>query len=114
MRIRINSAIIGVCLCLAGGIFADGKITRISAATSMLELTIRTTVGKAYQLQCCSDLSANEWINLGTSFVASADETIRQVDAGASFCYFRVIAVQSDETLEIPPPPPPPPPPPSE
>lgn len=103
-----------MCLFIAGGVFSDGKIKSVTRVSEMLELAIRTTAGNEYQLQCCADLAEQKWVNLGTSFVASADETVRQVDAGATFCYFRVIAVQSDETLEIPPPPPPPPPPPSE
>ena len=88
---------------------ADGKINNINVIADRVELTVNTTLGEIYQVQCSYDLASGKWTDIGASFLAEAEATIRTFTEGAPCCYFRVVKV-SDSSIEPPPPPFPPPP----
>jgi hypothetical protein len=93
---------------------ADGKINNFNISGSTVELTIQTTPGEYYQVQCCFDLVDGEWIDLGDLFLAEASSTNLAYAVTAPSCYYRAIEKESPPDPEtIPPPPPPPPPPPN-
>ncbi|MCF7817130.1 MAG: hypothetical protein K9M54_04545 [Kiritimatiellales bacterium] len=106
------SAALALCLIGAGEAVASGKITKVDPQAGSIELTIQTTPGDSYQMQCRPSLVSGDWVDLETVFVANASSTIKTVDASASKCYFRVVKIMEQPIGPGGDPPPPPPPPP--
>lgn len=113
MKIHTLGTVLALCLMGSIEVFASGKITNVNPSAGQIELTIETTPGDSYQMQCRPSLASGDWIDLA-SFVAEGSATIKTVDGSAANCYFRVVKVAEQPIIPggdpFPPPPPPPPP----
>ncbi|VGO16073.1 hypothetical protein PDESU_04663 [Pontiella desulfatans] len=92
-----------------------GRISQVRLVDGKIELTVETTPGGRYQLQCRDCLCSGAWSNEGPEFVAVAGAEVRTVAIVAASCNFRVVKVGQSSSEELPsgpggsPPPPPPP-----
>lgn len=93
---------------------ASEKIIRVRLNGEGLALTVETSVGESYQLQCRTSLVSGEWVDLGADFLAVSTNTVRTVTASETHCFLRVVEAPGNLPNDEPPLPPPPPPPPPE
>jgi hypothetical protein len=110
MRIRVFFMAVAACLLWSRPVGADGRITTIKVVDGKVDLTIATTIGEYYQVQCSTNLAEAGWVDAGEKFVAEINLTQRLLDAEASSCLFRVVVLEDPINPDSPPPPPPPPP----
>lgn len=109
---HIAHKVLAVVLLLSVQTFASGEISGIRYADGHAMLTIVTTAGERYLVQCSTDLTSGEWTTV-REFIATADSTVQSIPSLAPSCYFRVVKQETgDIPLPSPTPPPPPPPPP--
>lgn len=94
-------------------VWASVQISQVRMLeTAHAELTIATTPGDHYRLQCSSNLAEEGWINYGESFEATDLTTVQIVDVAAACGFFRVVRTpQSIPSITAGPPGPPPAPP---
>jgi hypothetical protein len=79
-------------------------------STAHAELTILTTPGDRYVLQCNTNLAEEEWVDYGEIFEATDSSTVKTVDIAASCCFFRVVQASAESIPSVsggPPGPPP-------
>jgi hypothetical protein len=111
----VYSKVISVCFLLVINVMASGRIRHIQVVDGGLELTVETTAAEQYQVQCCTNLVAGSWIDIGPGFMAASTNTVRKMDAEASSCWYRVVIEETagveeptdpDSPPDLPPPPP--------
>lgn len=73
---------------------ASGEIIDFSVQSERLELTFATTSGMLYQLQCCTNLAENAWLDLGEKVAAVAKSTVLSSAVSGASCYYRVIETE--------------------
>lgn len=102
------------CLLMSSQAITPGRIDKINATATGVELTIETTAGDSYQVQCRTSLTSGEWVDQGLPFVADSSTSVWSVATTESNCFMRVVATNQYLTYisdpGAPPPPPPPPP----
>jgi hypothetical protein len=77
-------------------VWASVEISQMRmVATAHAELTISTTPGDRYVLQCNTNLAEEEWVDYGEIFEATDSSTVKTVDIAASSCFFRVVQASS-------------------
>ncbi|WP_372847068.1 hypothetical protein [Pontiella sp.] len=91
---HVGTAVVLVALFVSVQSMGSGKISKIRASASGVELTVDTVPGLSYQLQCREHLLEGDWADEGAAFAAIVPQTVYAVETAADQCNFRVVKVE--------------------
>jgi len=111
MHLRWGSVALAISSLWAHFAGAEGRIEAIQVRAGEVELSVSTTEGMVYEVQCTTNLASGNWTTAFEDFTAETPQTNIVLSSALESCLFRVVEKEPplDPDGEPPPPPPPPP-----